>query len=384
LSAVRADEGIRGSATAGGTARFAARFAELPGHFRKPDRLLLSSIGLGTRPGDAGGADDLAYRGAVLTALERGVNVFDTALSYRMQRSERTLGAALRRAFAERLAARDEIVVITKGGFITVDPDLARDRRQAQRYLHETYVASGLVRLEHVVSGIHCFDPPFLRDQIQRSRRNLGLLTLDFYLLQDPELQLSAHGPDAFRKLLLAAFETLELAVADGWIAAYGVSTVHGLLLPHTERGHLSIVELFDSALEVGGPDHHLRAIELPYGVAIGDAAVSDSQFGPGARATGALDALADTGTAVLATLTLGQGRALRGLAPELRAAFPGLRTDAQRALQFARSTPGITTALVGMRRTDHVEENLDLARCAPAPPETIERLVGPARPVER
>lgn len=43
--------------------------------------------------------------------------------------------------------------------------------------------------------------------------------------------------------------------------------------------------------------------------------------------------------------------------------AFPGLKTDAQRALQFARSTPGVSVALVGMSQVRHVEENLALAR---------------------
>jgi aryl-alcohol dehydrogenase-like predicted oxidoreductase len=335
---------------------------------------------MGTRPGEPGGVDDLGYRSAVLRALELGVNVFDTALSYRMQRSERTLGAVLRRALAEGRAAREELIVISKGGYITVDPDLAHDRLQARRYLHETYVSSGLVNLEHVVNGVHCFDPPFLRDQIARSRRNLGLEVIDLYLLQDPELQLSAHGPDVFRKMLIAALEVLEQAVSERWIGGYGLSTVHGLLLPHTERGHLSVMELFDLALEVGGPDHHLRAVQLPYGVAIGDAAVTESQFGPEAHSAGVLDALADTGTAVLTTMPLAQGRAVRGLPPALRQALRGLRTDAQRALQFARSTPGVTTVLVGMRRPDHVEENLAVAVKPPAPREAIAHLLGGAQ----
>jgi aryl-alcohol dehydrogenase-like predicted oxidoreductase len=40
--------------------------------------------------------------------------------------------------------------------------------------------------------------------------------------------------------------------------------------------------------------------------------------------------------------------------------------TDAQRALQFARSTPGITCALVGMKTTAHAEENAALAKIEP------------------
>ena len=46
---------LPGRATAEGTRRFAARFPGLPGHFRRPDRLTLSSLGLGTKPGVPGG-----------------------------------------------------------------------------------------------------------------------------------------------------------------------------------------------------------------------------------------------------------------------------------------------------------------------------------------
>jgi hypothetical protein len=85
--------GAAGRATAEGTQRFAERFPDLPGHFRRPDRLLFSSLALGTRNGELGGVDDLLYRQATASCLERGVNVFVTALSDRMMTSERCLGA---------------------------------------------------------------------------------------------------------------------------------------------------------------------------------------------------------------------------------------------------------------------------------------------------
>jgi len=34
-------------------------------------------------------------------------------------------------------------------------------------------------------------------------------------------------------------------------------------------------------------------------------------------------------------------------------------RIDPQTAIRFFRSSPGITTALIGMSRVEHVEENL-------------------------
>src|SRR3990172_12438953 len=78
-----------GRATPEGTGRFAKRFSHLPGHFRCPDRLQLSSLGLGLRNGEPSGRDELLYRSAVSQLLEGGVNLFATALSERMQKSER-------------------------------------------------------------------------------------------------------------------------------------------------------------------------------------------------------------------------------------------------------------------------------------------------------
>jgi predicted aldo/keto reductase-like oxidoreductase len=91
---------IPGRATPQGTRRFAERFPQLPDHFRCPDRLSVSSLGLGLRGGEIGGVDDSLYRQAVPELLAGGVNLFDTALSDRMQTSERALGVALARARA--------------------------------------------------------------------------------------------------------------------------------------------------------------------------------------------------------------------------------------------------------------------------------------------
>ena len=55
---------------------------------------------------------------------------------------------------------------------------------------------------------------------------------------------------------------------------------------------------------------------------------------------------------------------------PHVPASFadqmPGLTTQAQRAIQFVRSTPGVLAPLVGMRRPEHVQENAALATVPP------------------
>ncbi len=365
-----------GRATPEGTRRFAERFSHLPGHFRCPDRLLLPSLGLGLRNGEPGGRDELLYRGAVAQLLEGGVNLFATALSERLQKSERSLGAALERAFRGGRVARDEICVVTKGGYLTPDPDFAESPARVRRYLRETYLDSGLVDPDHLSHGAHCLDPPFLRDQIERSRRNLRLETLDLYLLEDPELALQAAGAAEFRRRICAAFEELERAVEAGWIGAFGLSTWDGFLRPHTDRHHLGVLDLFGWALDVGGADHHLRALQVPYGLALPGALCFESQLGPRGASEALLATLRGTGTAVFASAPLLQGRALGALPELVHRSFPEARSDAQRCLQFVRSTPGVTAAIVGMREPEHVEENLALARVPPAPPERIEALL--------
>lgn len=363
-----------GRATAGGTQRYVERMGAHRGHFRRPDTLWLSSLALGTRQGEPGGADDLLVRSAVGECLAGGINVVDTALSDRLQTSERAVGAALRRAFAEGVVTRDEVVVVTKGGALTPDPDRALDYPSAQRDLRQTYVASGLLDPRDVVNG-HCMSPAFLRDQIRRSRSNLGLATLDVFLLQEPELHLRERGPNGFRHALAQAFEALEAAVRDGEVAAYGLCTWDGLLVPDTDRSHLSISDLLEVALDVGAADHHLRAIQLPYGLAAGEGAALESQLAPDGHSRALLHTLAGTGTAVFASAPLYGGRLVGAVPGWVKAAFPEVRGDAHCALQFARSTANVTSVVVGMRDPEHVKANLSLVRVPPADPEIPEIL---------
>jgi aryl-alcohol dehydrogenase-like predicted oxidoreductase len=62
------------------------------------------------------------------------------------------------------------------------------------------------------------------------------------------------------------------------------------------------------------------------------------------------------------------QSKLSTGLPSVISDRLPGLRTDAQRAIQFVRSTPGIATGLVGMSQIANVEENLELASVPPDP----------------
>src|SRR5690242_11424770 len=111
------------AATLAGTRRFAERMTRFvdAGHFREGPGFVLSSVGLGTYLGETTPETDEAYRRAIIRAVELGVNVIDTAINYRFQRSERTIGRSFREIERSGIATRDELVVSTKAGYLTFD-----------------------------------------------------------------------------------------------------------------------------------------------------------------------------------------------------------------------------------------------------------------------
>ena len=77
------------SATKEGTNRYAQKFSgsAAAGHFREAQRLVLSSLGIGTYLGQPSQKTDEHYTAAIVAAAERGINVLDAAINYRFQRS---------------------------------------------------------------------------------------------------------------------------------------------------------------------------------------------------------------------------------------------------------------------------------------------------------
>ena len=112
------------------------------GHFREQQGLWLSSLGVGTYLGEADGATDKAYADAIVASVEGGVNVIDSAINYRLQRSEHSVGAALALLLG-RGYNREELVVCTKGGFLTPDGDMPADPAD---YFQREYVNTGILR----------------------------------------------------------------------------------------------------------------------------------------------------------------------------------------------------------------------------------------------
>src|SRR6516162_10611783 len=141
---------IPGFATPEGTARYRERFLQLreADHFRHPEHvpgaseLWLSSIGLWTYLGEPDDGADADYTEAIQLALRSGINLLDTAINYRHQRSERNIGAALKHLVDTGGVERDEVLVCTKAGYLSFDGNLPADPRG---YFSREYMETGIL-----------------------------------------------------------------------------------------------------------------------------------------------------------------------------------------------------------------------------------------------
>lgn len=353
---------IPGNATPQGTASYKEKFKQLEGHFREKHELWFSSIGIGSYLGESDDATDQMYEEALKEALKSGINVVDSAINYRSQHSERAFGRALRSMIQAGEISREEVILCTKGGFIPFDGDYPKD---PVAFFRKTYIETGILGQEDIAQGCHAMTPRYLENQLERSLKNLGVETIDVYYIHNPETQLADIDRPEFMDRLRAAFKWCEAKVAEGKIRMYGIATWNGFRLEPESPDYLSLEEINVIAREIGGPGHHFKFVQLPVNLAMPEAWVGANQSF-GANLVPFLNVAERTGIAVVGSSSLLQARLTAKLPEFLQKHFPGLSKDSQRALQFARSLPGMTTSLVGMKRKNHVVENLETAKCRP------------------
>lgn len=346
-----------------GTTKYAEKFQghAADGHFRCVRELVFSSLGIGTYLGQANDSTDSGYAAAVVAAVELGINVIDSAINYRLQRSERSVGTALK-VLAKKGFTRDEIVVCTKGGYLTADGSMPPD---PNRYFFEEYIQKGVFTAKDIAAGCHCITPRFLENQLARSLKNLGVDTIDVYYLHNPETQLGDISRDEFAKRVREAFTFLESMVERGRVLYYGMATWNGFRQPKQASDALQLAEIVKLAKDVAGDQHHFRFVQLPFNLGMTEALTLGSQTVGKSEKT-AMEAAEELGVHLIASASLLQGQVAQNL-PSFVGEALGLENDAERALQFARSAPGIATALVGMSRTAHVEANARLVQVPPA-----------------
>jgi aryl-alcohol dehydrogenase-like predicted oxidoreductase len=354
---------VPGAASSEGTRRFAARATKQHGlpatHFREaPGGLLLSSFGLGTYIGPPDALTDEAVAQATQLCLQSGrINVLDTAINYRYQRAERSVGRGLVRALGHGPVRRDEVFVATKCGYLAPDSEA---KIPLDRWVEAELVTKEILDPADIVDDCHAMSVSYLRDQVERSRANLGLETIDLlYLHNAPDAQLPVVGHDEFVRRLTEAFGLLEELRSTGRLGAYGLATWDCLRAARGSPGYLSLEEAVGVAREVAGDHHGFRFVQFPFSLGMPEAGVQRNQTVKGDKVT-LFDAAHRLGVGCFTSVPLLQGQLAR-----VGPASDGL-SPAQTAIQFARSAPGTIGPLVGQKEARHLAENLKLADRAP------------------
>ncbi len=224
--------------------------------------LTVSRLGFGCYRVDEITAEHAA---ALKLALRSGINLIDTSTNYTDGSSERVVGRVLQEFFKGGELQREEVVVISKVGYVQgQNLQLAQERERQGRGFPEM--------VKYMQNCWHCIHPDFLSDQLFRSLARLQLDHLDVLLLHNPEYFLSdalhqrRHDLDATRdeyyRRLAAAFSFLEEQVAAGRLAYYGVSSN---TFPHANSHpeFTSLERLWEIA-ESLSPQHHFGVIQFP------------------------------------------------------------------------------------------------------------------------
>ncbi|WP_448588354.1 aldo/keto reductase [Thermocrinis sp.] len=312
--------------------------------------LSLSELGVGTYLGEPDSQTSQGYKDVIQRAFERGVNVVDTAIVYRYMKSERDVGEVAKKV------GRENLIISTKGGYVPYDIDSGQDFRE---YFYEKFISSDIIDPKDMSPQGHYLGVKFIEWCFSKSLENMQTEYIDIYFLHNPEEQLSFTSREDFLRKLEGCFYFLEEMVKIGKLRFYGFATWNGFRVPSSSKQHLSLVEILKVAEKVGGKDHHMRFIQLPYNLAMTEAYTLKNQEMEGQKLS-TLEACQTLGIYTYISASIYQARVL-GRVPQRLKDFFHLEKDTHVALQFVRSTPGVGTALVGMSKSNHLYENLEL-----------------------
>ena len=350
---------ITGYATSEGTKKFAGKQNEdIKKNYKNIQNLTLSNVGVGTYLGNPDSETDYLVQNAVKKSILSGVNVIDSAINYRAQKAERSVGNAIAQLIDNNDISREEIFVSTKNGYVTNDGDIKEDLMQ---YVMREYGKTGIVKEGDISPGYHCMTLPYLNDQLERSLKNLGLDCIDLMYLHNSVEGQTHISREQFLKNLKDVFNFYEKKRKDGKIRFYGMATWECFRVTQENPLFLQLSEVMDLAIEVGGTEHGFRFIQLPFNLMLDQAYLTKNHTLNG-KTVSLLEDAQIFNLGVFTSVPLLQGKLLTAnVIPE----FGGYNTSV-RLLQFVRSTPGITAPLIGQKSESHVAENMNVMKIPP------------------
>jgi len=350
---------ITGYATPEGTKKFVERQnQDSHENYKNINNLTLSNVGIGTYLGNPDTETDKLVEDAIKKSILGGINIIDSAINYRAQKAERSVGNAITQLIDNNDISREEIFVSTKNGYVTNDGDIKEDLMQ---YVMREYGKTGIVKEGDISPGYHCMTLPYLNDQLERSLKNLGMDCVDLMYLHN-SVEGQTHLPrEQFLKNLKDVFEFYEKKRKEGKIRFYGMATWECFRTTPENPLFLQLTEVMDLAMQAGGKEHGFRFIQLPFNLML-DQAYMTKNHNVGGKTVSVLEAAQEFNLGVFTSVPIMQGKLLTtNVIPELENFSASVRL-----LQFVRSTPGITAPLIGHKLESHVKENMNVMKIPP------------------
>lgn len=302
----------------------------------------LSKIAIGTFKGDMGQEVSDEYKQAIKKCLANGINVIDTAINYRYTESEIAVGEAIRELVDSGSIERDDVFVTTKGGFMGAP------------------YAWGL-RNQDEIKYKHSIRPAFIKHCLNTSYKNLKLKTIDLYFLHNPETALNYLDAEEFYSTLLQNFVMLEGEVQRGRIRGYGLATWPGLRANPEDKNYIDLNRVLEIAkIAAGYKPHNFIGIELPVNVLMNESFVYPNQMHNGKLVT-VLDFAINNNIKVFSSNSVLYGEDSEKINTHYNYDYE--LTSPQKSLVFLKSIPGITSAIVGMKKSANVDSAIDAFR---------------------
>jgi len=212
----------------------------------------------------------IGHHKALGYALENGINLIDTSSNYANGGSEKLVGNVIRKITSRNRNKLDEIIVITKGGYLQANNlHYAIEREKLGDPIPEVVKCSPDLW--------HCIHPEFLIEQIDNSLKRLQLKRIDVYLLHNPEyfLTYSKLTPNKekrkeYYRRIKQAFIYLETEVKRGRILYYGVSS-NTFVEKEEKNNFTSLERIYEIANKIS-VDNHFAIIQFPFNLIEGGA----------------------------------------------------------------------------------------------------------------
>jgi aryl-alcohol dehydrogenase-like predicted oxidoreductase len=213
-------------------------------------------------------------------AIQNGINLIDTSSNYSDGGSEILIGNVLGEMINSGKIKREEIVLVTKGGYIQgKNLENAKQKEAEGNPFKEV--------TEYSDNLWHSIYPDFISEQISDSLDRIKLETIDVYLLHNPEyfldspaskeLNLEELRHEYYRRIK-KAFSQLETEVDEGRISCYGISS--NAFVYSEEDQTFTSLELCLKAAEEIKPDNHFYVIEFPLNLFEKGALTNKNQIG--------------------------------------------------------------------------------------------------------